>query len=72
MILVIYGLRIDLPLPLYAWDEDAYAMRGHWSQSVTIIPSLDLVVVRMADDRKKAFSLNTFLAKVIPLVEGAP
>ncbi len=47
-------------------------MRGHWGQSVTLIPSLDLVVVRMADDRKKAFNLNTFLARAIPLVEGAP
>jgi CubicO group peptidase (beta-lactamase class C family) len=52
--------------------EDAYAMRGHWGQSVTVIPSLELVVVRMSDDRKKAFDLNTFLARAIPLVEGAP
>jgi CubicO group peptidase (beta-lactamase class C family) len=52
--------------------EDTYAMRGHWGQSVSIIPSLDLVVVRMADDREKAFSLNAFLARAIALVEGAP
>jgi CubicO group peptidase (beta-lactamase class C family) len=52
--------------------EDAYAMRGHWGQSVTIIPSLDMVVVRTADDRERAFSLNTFLARAIAVVEGAP
>jgi CubicO group peptidase (beta-lactamase class C family) len=64
------GFQEQRPWP--HMPEDAYAMRGHWGQSVTIIPSLDLVVVRMADDRKKVFNLDTFLAKVIPLVEGAP
>jgi CubicO group peptidase (beta-lactamase class C family) len=53
--------------------EDAYAMRGHWGQSVTIIPSLDMVVVRVSDDREPgAFSLDTFLARAIALVEGTP
>jgi CubicO group peptidase (beta-lactamase class C family) len=53
--------------------EDAYAMRGHWGQSVTIIPSMDLIVVRTSDDREsKVFSLNTFLARAIALVEGSP
>ncbi|WP_224240669.1 serine hydrolase domain-containing protein [Hyalangium gracile] len=64
------GFQDERPWPDV--PEDAYAMRGHWGQSVTIIPSMDLVVVRMADDRKKAFSLNTFLKHAIPLVEGAP
>jgi len=61
------------PRPWPDVPEDAYAMRGHWGQSVTVIPSLDLVVVRMADDRQQgAFSLNTFLARAIALVEGTP
>jgi len=64
------GLQDEKPWPDV--PEDAYAMRGHWSQSVTVIPSLDLVVVRLADDREKAFQLNTFLARAIALVEGTP
>lgn len=65
------GVQEEKPWPDV--PEDAFAMRGHWGQSVTIIPSLDLVVVRMADDREReAFSLNTFLARALPLVEGTP
>ncbi|MDC0712278.1 serine hydrolase [Stigmatella sp. ncwal1] len=53
--------------------EDAYAMRGHWGQSVTLIPSLDVVVVRMADDREPgAFDLDAFLSKALALVGETP
>jgi hypothetical protein len=31
--------------------EDAYAARGHWGQSVAVIPSEGMVVVRVGDDR---------------------
>lgn len=65
------GIQDEKPWP--SVPEDAYAMRGHWGQSVTIIPSLDMVVVRMADDRERgAFHLDAFLARAIALVEGAP
>lgn len=65
------GFQDEKPWPDV--PEDAYAMRGHWGQSVTIIPSLDMVVVRMADDRQSGvFKLNTLLARAIALVEGAP
>jgi CubicO group peptidase (beta-lactamase class C family) len=53
--------------------EDAYAMRGHWGQSVTVIPSMDLVVVRLADDREPgAFELDAFLARALALVGQTP
>jgi CubicO group peptidase (beta-lactamase class C family) len=65
------GFQDEKPWP--SVPEDAYAMRGHWGQSVTIIPSLDLVVVRTADDRQPGvFKLDTFLARAIALVEGTP
>lgn len=48
---------------------DAFAARGHWGQSITVIPSLDLVVVRTADDREPdAFDLNHFLSLALALV----
>jgi CubicO group peptidase (beta-lactamase class C family) len=31
--------------------EDAFAARGHWGQSITIVPSLDVIIVRLGDDR---------------------
>jgi CubicO group peptidase (beta-lactamase class C family) len=65
------GIQDEKPWPHV--PEDAYAMGGHWGQSVTIIPSLDMVVVRMADDRQPgAFNRDTFLARAIALVEGTP
>jgi CubicO group peptidase (beta-lactamase class C family) len=57
--------------PSLPWPDvpgDAYAARGHWGQSVTIIPSLDLVVVRTADDRDGSFDFNRFLSLAIALV----
>ena len=40
---------------------DAVAMLGHWGQSVVVIPSLDTVIVRLADDRDGSFDRDTFL-----------
>jgi len=55
----------EIPTPWPDVPEDAYAMRGHWGQSVTIIPSLDLIVVRVADDRDGTFDFNRFLSLAI-------
>lgn len=61
-------------LPTRPWPDvpaDAYAARGHWGQSVTVIPSLDVVVVRVADDREEgAFELNRFLSLALAIVEA--
>ena len=63
------GVQETLPWPHV--PEGAYALRGHWGQSVTVIPSKDLVVVRVSDDREGgAFSLDTFLQRAMALVEA--
>jgi CubicO group peptidase (beta-lactamase class C family) len=65
------GVQPELPWP--SVPEGAYAARGHWGQSVTVIPSRDLVVVRLADDRQEqVFRLDTFLKHVLALVEETP
>ncbi len=41
--------------------EDAFAARGHWGQSITVVPSRDVVIVRMADDRERVFEFARFI-----------
>ena len=46
------------------WPElpaDLYFALGHWGQKIYLVPSLDLVIVRTADDRDGSFSDRTFL-----------
>jgi CubicO group peptidase (beta-lactamase class C family) len=59
----------DLPWP--AVPNDAYAAEGHWGQTIAIVPSADLVVVRTADDRDDTFSEDRLLELALALV-GAP
>lgn len=40
---------------------DAYSARGHWGQAVVVIPSLDMVVVRVGDDRDGSLSLGRLI-----------
>jgi len=53
--------------PWPAAPEDLFAARGHWGQSILVIPSTDTIIVRFADDREAgAFDLNRF----IPLAQA--
>ncbi|XXF77991.1 serine hydrolase [Myxococcaceae bacterium GXIMD 01537] len=62
------GVQDALPWPHV--PEGAYALRGHWGQSVSVIPSMDLVVVRVSDDRDGTFELDTFLKLAMATVEA--
>jgi CubicO group peptidase (beta-lactamase class C family) len=73
----VYGAHVWLGLPedtLAAPDspipEDAYYMLGHEGQMVAIVPSRDLVVVRLGLSRyPKAWNHRKFLESVISTLE---
>lgn len=51
--------------------KDAYSFRGFHSQRVEIIPSKDLVIVRLGETHKSGnFDFNLWTKKVIEAVEG--
>ncbi|WP_395835000.1 serine hydrolase domain-containing protein [Archangium violaceum] len=64
------GVQAELPWPHV--PEGTYAARGHWGQSITIIPSKELIVVRTADDRDGSFSLDRLLSLSLEVVEDLP
>ncbi len=64
--------EVQAELPWPSAPEGAYAARGHWGQSITVIPSKELIVVRTADDRDGSFSLDTLLKLSLAVVEGLP
>jgi CubicO group peptidase (beta-lactamase class C family) len=51
---------------------DLFAARGHWGQSILVIPSRDVVIVRFADDREAgAFNLDTFIPLALAVADAA-
>ena len=66
-----YGAQVWLNHPAaHDWlpelPEDTYAAQGHYGQYMVVIPSLDLVVVRMGQTfNSTAFDLQGFLLDVI-------
>lgn len=51
---------------------DTFAALGHWGQSLYVIPSLDIVAVRLADDRDGSFDKNKYLGLLKNILERAP
>jgi CubicO group peptidase (beta-lactamase class C family) len=50
---------------------DTFAALGHWGQSLFVIPSLDMVAVRLADDRDGTFDKNRYLGLLKNILERA-
>ena len=52
---------------------DMYAARGHWKQTIAVMPSLGAVVVRVGDDRDgESFSWDTLFRLTAAVVGGTP
>lgn len=52
--------------------SDTFAALGHWGQSLYIIPSLDIIAVRLADDRDGSFDKNKYLGLLKNILEKTP
>jgi len=50
--------------------DDMFAALGHWGQSITVVPSRQLVVVRVADDRDDTYRHDRTMKAVQALVEA--
>lgn len=51
---------------------DTFAALGHWGQSLFVIPSLDMVAVRLGDDRDSTFDKNRYLGLLKNILERTP
>lgn len=51
---------------------DTFGAHGIWGQTLYIIPSLDIVAVRFADDRDNSFDRNKYLGLLKNILERAP
>jgi CubicO group peptidase (beta-lactamase class C family) len=49
------------PKPWADVPDDTYAALGHWGQRIIVVPSEDLVVVRVGDDRVESIDVNELL-----------
>jgi CubicO group peptidase (beta-lactamase class C family) len=62
-------VRQAKPAPWTLAPADAYSANGHWGQFIYVVPSEDLVIVRVGDDRKayidhgKTISLSMEVAR---------
>ena len=64
--------ELGKPIPYPAAPADMFMQLGHWGQRVFIIPSLDMVVVRVGDDRNYEFDSNRFLELALDLAKDVP
>ncbi len=55
--------------PFSAFPHDMLIALGHWGQSIVVIPSLDVVAVRTADDRDKSY-YATYIEKLYKVVKN--
>ncbi len=46
----------NIPKPWPSAPDDTFAALGHWGKSVYVIPSLDMIAVRLGDDREQGCS----------------
>ncbi|MBN2360795.1 MAG: serine hydrolase [Deltaproteobacteria bacterium] len=69
--------QLNLPVPEQNVDQpwpdlpdDVYVASGHWGQSITVVPSRDVVIVRTGDDRDDTFDYQTFVKLALAIASA--
>ena len=73
------SLWLNIPVPetgqVAPWPDaprDTYAASGHWGQFIFMVPSKELVVVRVGDDRDGSMDRNEMLKRILAWTEVLP
>ena len=61
--------ELGLKAPWPSAPRDTFAASGHWGQMIFVIPSMDMIIVRMGDDRDYSFDKDRFLSLIIKAVQ---
>jgi CubicO group peptidase (beta-lactamase class C family) len=61
--------EVGIPKALPDVPDDAFYGSGHWGQFLIVVPSKNLVVVRVGDDREKIFSRNQLMKLIIEAIQ---
>lgn len=56
------------PKPWPDSPDDAFVAIGHWGQYIIVIPSRDVVIVRLGDDRNDSVDLNTLITRALAVL----
>jgi CubicO group peptidase (beta-lactamase class C family) len=68
------AVSADAPQDTWAYPQapaDTYSAEGHWGQDIFVVPSLELVVVRVGDDRGEMFDSGSNLGLTIAAIAAA-
>ena len=57
-----------MPKPWPDVPGDAYTADGHWGQFIVVVPSEDVVIMRLGDDRNDAVDLNRLISYSLEVV----
>ena len=69
-----WWLNVDVPernteRPYPDLPTDLYYASGHWGQTILVIPSWDVIIVRTADDRDGSWDFNKGMSLALQLAE---
>ena len=56
--------------PVPDFPHDMLITLGHWGQSIVVVPSLDVVAVRMGDDRDESYEVIEYLKYLYPVIKN--